>query len=114
MKRVFAHIGFSFALTLIALNFMNIKGAFAVLITASVLFLLSLLFKKTRKAVAIPLCIFSCVLASVSFIATYYGSYLPLQPLNGDCAEAEFYIVDIPEKTESGYKIGRASCRESV
>ena len=104
MKRVFAHIGFSFALTLIALNFMNIKGAFAVLITASVLFLLSLLFKKTRKAVAIPLCIISCVLASVSFIATYYGSYLPQQSLNGDCVEAEFYIVDIPEKTESGYK----------
>ncbi len=31
MKRVFAHIGFSFAITLIVLNFLGIEAAFAIL-----------------------------------------------------------------------------------
>jgi hypothetical protein len=62
MKRVFAHIGFSFALALIILNFLNVKWALAAAIAAGALFVVSLLIPKTRKAVAVPLCLFSLCL----------------------------------------------------
>lgn len=103
MKRVFAHIGFSFAITMIILNLLPIKGAFAVLALAGVLFVISILIKKTRNAAAVPLCLFSCVLASIIFISFSYGTFIPQQNLEGKEAEIKFYLTDIPEKTESGY-----------
>jgi len=103
MKRVFAHIGFSFALTLIILNFLPIQGTFAVLSAAGVLFVLSLLIKKTRRAAAVPICLLSCVLASVVFLSFYYGSYAPQNQLAGKKAEISFYITELPEKTNNGY-----------
>lgn len=103
MKRVFAHIGFSFALTLIVLNFLPIKGAFAVLLIACVLFAVSLLVKKTRKAAAVPLCLFSCILAGVVFVSFYYGSFVPQNKLADKKAEISFYLAELPEKTDNGY-----------
>lgn len=102
MKRVFAHIGFSVAITLIILNFLSIKGAFVVLGVTSVLFAVFMIIGKTRRAVAVPLCMCSCVLASVIFISFYYGSFLPQHTLENKEAEIYFYITDIPEETESG------------
>lgn len=103
MKRVFAHIGFSFAITMIILNLLPIKGAFAVLALAGVLFAVFILIRKTRNAVAVPLCLFSCMLASIIFISFSYGTFIPQQNLNGKETEIQFYLVDIPEKTDNGY-----------
>lgn len=103
MKRVFAHIGFSFAITMIILNLLPIKGAFAVLALVSVLFVIFTAVKKIRKAVAVPLCLFSCMLASVIFLSFSYGTFLPQQNLTDKETEIQFYLVDIPEKTDNGY-----------
>lgn len=103
MKRVFAHIGFTFAITMIILNLLPIKGAFAVLALAGVLFVVFTAVEKTRKAAAVPLCLFSCMLASIIFISFSYGTFLSQQNLIGKETEINFYIADIPEKTDNGY-----------
>lgn len=102
MKRVFAHIGFSAAITLIVLNFLPIEGAFVILVVTSVLFAVFMLIGKTRRAAALPVCMISCVLAAVIFIAFYYGSFLPQRSLAYKDAEIFFYISDIPEENDSG------------
>ncbi len=104
MKRVFAHIGFSFALTLVILNLISIKGVLVVFMTASALFVVPLLINKTRKAVAIPLCLFSAVLACLLFYSTYYANFLPQISLDSKVAETEFYVVELEEQNEYGYK----------
>ena len=101
MKRVFAHIGFSFAITLIILNVFTIKAALAVLMIAGAAFAVTSAVKKTRRAVSFPLCAFSAFLACVLFISSYYGTFLPQKALDGKTAEGEFYIVDV-DKSASG------------
>ena len=81
MKRVFAHIGFSFAITLIMLNFLEIEAAFVILAIASVAFAVSVLVRKTRRSVSVPLCMFMAVLAGVIFISNYYRRKLLMQKL---------------------------------
>lgn len=102
MKRVFAHIGFSAAITLVLLNFLPVEGAFVTLAVTSVLFVAFMLIGKTRRAAAVPLCMISCMLASVIFISFYYGSFLPQRSLAYKNAEIFFYITDIPEENDSG------------
>ncbi|MDE6110576.1 MAG: hypothetical protein K2F65_01535, partial [Eubacterium sp.] len=63
MKRVFAHIGFSFAITLIMLNFLEIEAAFVILAITSVAFAVSVIVRKTRRSLSVPLCMFSEFLA---------------------------------------------------
>lgn len=102
MKRVFAHIGFSFAVTLIVLNFLKIEAVLAVLAAVSALFVLSLVIPKTRNAVAVPLCLLCSVLACALFSVNYYCNYLPQTELSDKSAQVEFYITDIEEETSSG------------
>ena len=77
MKRVFAHIGFSFAITLVILNFFQIKTALVISAVTGAAFAVSLLIKRTRRGVAVPLGMLSAVLACVIFISNYYSSFLP-------------------------------------
>ncbi|MDE7124767.1 MAG: competence protein ComEC family protein, partial [Eubacterium sp.] len=103
MKRVFAHIGFSFAITLIVLNLFSIKAALVIFAITGVAFAVSFVLKKTRKAVSVPLCMFSAFLACAIFITTYYGTFLPCEKLNETTAYSEFYLVDLEQETSSGY-----------
>ncbi|MDE5604016.1 MAG: ComEC/Rec2 family competence protein [Eubacterium sp.] len=103
MKRVFAHIGFSFAITLIILNFLKIEAAFVILAIASVAFAISILLKITRQSVSVPLCMFSAVLACVIFISNYYFVFLPQKNLDAEKVNAEFYIVDLEENKNDSY-----------
>ena len=103
MKRVFAHIGFSFALALIILNFLNVKWALAAAVAAGALFVVSLLIPKTRKAVAVPLCLFTVMLAALMFSANYYLDYQPQAQLSGKTVKANFYVVDLEQNSPSGY-----------
>ena len=95
MKRVFAHIGFSFAITLIVLNFLGIEAAFAILAVAGVAFAVSVFFGKTRISLSVPLCMFAAVFASAIFISSYYSVFLPQKSLDSETVSAEFYIVDL-------------------
>lgn len=111
MKRVFAHIGFSFAITLIVLNFLKIEAAFVILAIASVAFAVSVLIRKTRRSLSVPLCMFMAVLACTIFISNYYSSFLPQKSLDAETVKAEFYIVDLEEsKNESYYYTVKTLC----
>ncbi|MDE5670804.1 MAG: hypothetical protein K2I14_05010, partial [Eubacterium sp.] len=103
MKRVFAHIGFSFAITLIVLNFLEIEAAFAVLAIAGVAFAVSVFVRKTRRSLSVPLCMFSAVLACAIFISNYYFIFLPQKNLDSETVSAEFYIVDLEEQRNDSY-----------
>ncbi|MDE6413250.1 MAG: hypothetical protein K2K42_05090, partial [Eubacterium sp.] len=103
MKRVFAHIGFSFAITLIILNFLKIEAAFVILAIASVAFAISIHLKRTRQSVSVPLSMFSAVLACVIFISNYYTVFLPQKNLDAETVNAEFYIVDLEENKNDSY-----------
>lgn len=103
MKRVFAHIGFSFAITLVLLNFLKIEAAFVILAIASVAFAVSVLFRKTRISLSVPLCMFMAVLASVIFVSNYYFSFLPQKSLDSETVTAEIYIVDLEEIKNDSY-----------
>lgn len=102
MKRIFAHIGFSFAVSLIILNFFSVKWAFVFLALALGLFLVFMLVKKTRRAVSFPL-VFACAaVAALIYICCCYATLEAQKPLHGASAEAEFYITDLEQENSSG------------
>lgn len=103
MKRVFAHIGFSFAITLIVLNFLKIEAAFVILAIAGVAFAVSVLIRKTRRSLSVPLCMFMAVLACSIFISNYFCSFLPQKNLDGETVHADFHIVDLEEQKNDVY-----------
>ena len=103
MKRAFANIGFTFAVTLIILNFLNVKWALAVFSAVSVLFVIFIAAERTRKAAALPLSMLSAALACVVFATAYNTVFLPQKVLYDQTVAAEIYIVEIEEKTGSGY-----------
>lgn len=103
MKRAFANIGFTFAVTLIILNFLNVRWALAVFSAVSVLFVIFIAAERTRKAAALPLSMLSAALACVVFATAYNTVFLPQKVLYDQTVAAEIYIVDIEEKTGSGY-----------
>ena len=71
MKRVFAHIGFSSALTLLILNLVSVR--FVPVITAGLaaVFAASLALKKYRQAAAVPVCLGSALFACLLFMFVY-------------------------------------------
>lgn len=99
MKRIFAIIGFSFALTLIVLNLIGIKSALAGICLAGAGFLFIILFKKAGKFIPVLICLASIAGASLVFCVNYYFTYLPQIELSGKTLEAEVYIVDLEENT---------------
>lgn len=103
MKRAFANIGFTFAVTLIILNFLDVRSALAAFTAVSVLFVIFIACRKTRKAAVFPLSMLSAALASLIFIVNYYGVFLPQSVLSGENVSASVYIVDVEQKTQSGY-----------
>lgn len=104
MKRIFAHIGFSFAVSLIILNFLSIEWALAATAAAGVLLIFSLAYSKTRRAGAVPLCLLSALLACVEFFTFYCTAVLPQQELDGKTVAARIYCVDLEKRTSSGYR----------
>lgn len=103
MKRVFAHIGFSFALTLFVLNIVSANWALVIFSAASVLFIASIAVRKTRSAVAVPLCLICVMLACTLFWVNYNSNYLKQLELDGKEAEAQFYIIDVEENNYYNY-----------
>ena len=100
MKRVFTHIGFSFALTMLVLNLISPGYALYAIIGLAVILFASLLVKKYRNALAVPLCLGAAVFACVIFSFTYNNVVLPEQSLDKKNAYCEFYITDIPRQND--------------
>lgn len=100
MKRVFAFIGFTVAITLVVLNIIPYHFAGLVLSIAVVLFIASLLIKFTRDGRVICVVLGSIVFACTMFMLVSDSSVLPARTLEQKSADAVFQIIDIPEYNE--------------
>lgn len=103
MKRVFAFVGFTVAITLFILNIISFTHSYFVLAGALILFLVSVLVKSLRQAKVLAVVSASAVFACLIFILVYNGSYLPQMQLDKQFAHTEVRIIDIEEKTQNGY-----------
>ncbi|MBE6741347.1 MAG: ComEC/Rec2 family competence protein [Ruminococcaceae bacterium] len=102
MKRVFAHIGFAFAITMLVLNLVPAKYDYYLMIGLAVLLIASLIIKKFRQALAVPVCLGAAVFACLIFILTFNLYVIPEQSLDGRKAECEFYITEEAQVNENG------------
>ncbi|MGN1202927.1 MAG: ComEC/Rec2 family competence protein, partial [Eubacterium sp.] len=97
MKRVFAFIGFTCAITLIFLNIIPFKFSKLIFLSAVILFLLSLLTKSTRQAKVFPVVAGSVAFACFVFMLFTVNSVMPAKELDGKTADVKFQITDIAE-----------------
>ncbi|MBR1763233.1 MAG: ComEC/Rec2 family competence protein [Eubacterium sp.] len=102
MKRVFAHIGFSFAVSMLVLNL--IPAQYSLYLMAGLAFLLiaSLFIKKYRQALAVPLCLGAATFACLIFALTVNLYVTPELSLSDKSAKCEFYITELPQITDDG------------
>lgn len=98
MKRVFAFIGFSMAITLIALNVFLTKNCMIALIGLAVLFTASLILPKYRQARVVPVSLGAALFACLLFCFNYYNSYLPQISIDGKTINTSFYVIDEGEQ----------------
>ncbi len=103
MKRVFAHIGFSAAVTLIVLNLIGAEYVLIISAGLAVIFAASLLIRKYRQALTVPICVGSALFACLIFLIVFNSAVVPELQLDGKSADVSFYIVSVPEQTKSGY-----------
>lgn len=97
MKRVFAFIGFTAALTLIVLNIISFNYSYLIIAIAVVLFAASLLIKKLRQAKAAPVVLGSVIFACLIFIVVSTSSVMPVKTLDKASAITYFQLVSPPE-----------------
>lgn len=98
MKRVFAHIGFSFAITMLVVNLTGAHIVKYILAGLAVILIASLAIKKYRQALAVPVCLGAAVFACIIFMISYNSYVVPEHSLDGQTGECEFYLVDLPEQ----------------
>ena len=103
MKRVFAHIGFSSATALIVINMISVSYVPYITAGLAVLFAASLMLKKYRQALALPLCFGSALFACLLFLCVYYSAVVPALSLSGKTGELSFYINDLPKFRKGEY-----------
>lgn len=96
MKRVFAYIGFSAALTQIVLCLVPITYGEYIKIAAiwlAVIFVASLLLPALRRAEVVPLCAGTSLLACLLFLFNFNAAVLPERALDSKTAECTFYVI---------------------
>lgn len=103
MKRVFAFVGFSAAITLIVLNTLPYNFVKFILLSAVILLFVSLLVKSLRQEKVLPITFGSMLFACLIFIACMQGTVLPQKALDGQTANTQFQITDIESETDDGY-----------
>lgn len=103
MKRVFAFIGFSMAITLIVLNTVAYSFAKYVFIAAALAFAASILVKKLRQEKVVPVTLGAVLFSCLVFIICMQSSVLPQKALDGETATAVFEIVDLETEDEDGW-----------
>lgn len=103
MKRVFAFIGFSSAITLIVLNMIPYTFIKFIVLLTVVFFAVSLSAKPLRQGKVVPITFGSILFACLIFIVFMQGAVLPQKALDAQTADVEFKIVDIEQETDDGY-----------
>lgn len=103
MKRVFAFIGFSVAITLMVLNIIPYTFIKFVLLLTVILFAVSLSVKPLRQGKVMPITFGSILFACLIFIVFLQGNVLPQKALDSKTANIDFEIVDIEQETDDGY-----------
>lgn len=103
MKRAFAHIGFSFGVTLFALNVLGSEFALYAAVALAGVFVCSVLLPKIRSGVSVPLCAGSALFACLLFLYAYHAVVLPQLALDGKTADCVFYITNLGEPSTNGY-----------
>ena len=94
MKRIFTHIGFSTAVTLLVINLLPVNSISLIMLGLAVLSAASLvIFKGKEKAIFV--CLISGVFACGVFLCTYNATVAPQLSLDSAEADTEFYITDI-------------------
>jgi len=102
MKRVFAFIGFTAAITLILLNIIPFSAIKYLLILAVALLVVSLLVKSLRYGKVVPIVLMSMIFACLIFMMNYSLSYCPISALGGQSADISFKIIDLPTMKADG------------
>lgn len=97
MKRIFAFIGFTMAITLILLNILSYSFSLLILSIAVVLFFASLLPKSIRQAGVLPVVFGSIVFACLLFVTSYNSAVVPAKALDGVTANVKLQIIDLPD-----------------
>lgn len=111
MKRICAYIGFSVAISLLVLNLISINLIFVISAGLIILLIVSLVLPKYRKTAVVPLCIGSAVFACALILMCNFANAQPQLQLNGDTAQTEFYIIDLPEKDSNGKYVYKAKTK---
>ena len=102
MKRVFAHIGFSMAVTLLAVQLLPDRLWVGITAGLAVLFAVSLCLKKYRQAVTVPLCFGSALFACLLLIFSVSAIAQPQLALDGERCETSFYLLDAGTQDDYG------------
>ncbi|MBR2133702.1 MAG: ComEC/Rec2 family competence protein [Eubacterium sp.] len=102
MKRVFAFIGFSCAITLFILNSFAYNAYLYVLLVCVILFALSLIIKPLRQEKVVPTVLGSAVFACLIFTLTMSGVNTEHNALCGKTAACSFKIIEPYEMTTTG------------
>ncbi len=103
MKRLFAHIGFSVGVTLLAVNLMDIRLVPLALAGLTVMLTVSLLLSQLREAVTAPLCLSAAVFACLIYMVTFHAVAEPALSLDGKTADATGYVISLPEERDGTY-----------
>ena len=103
MKRLFAHIGFSCAVSLLVLNLIPFQFVLPILAGLCVLFAAAIMIKKYRQALCVPVCLASAIFSTALFICFYKSSVEPCLMLDGKSSETLLYITSLAQKTANGY-----------
>lgn len=103
MKRVFAFVGFTSAITLILLNTVDYSIAKIVFLLSAVSFAASLIIKSLRQGRVVPLVLGTALFSCFIFAVFMQGSVMPQKQLDGKTVQADFKIIDIEQETDNGY-----------
>lgn len=103
MKRVFAHIGFSVGVTLLAVNLMPVRLVPIALAGLAVMLTVSLLLSHLREAVTAPLCLSAAVFACLIYLTVFHAVAAPALALDGKTADATAYVMSLPEEHNGKY-----------
>ena len=102
MKRVFAFIGFSFAITLLFVNVIPFSVVKYVALILSILTVISFLIKSIRQAKVVPVILCSCTVACLLFSFVYSNFTVPQLALDNKEASATLSITSVGNENNSG------------
>lgn len=102
MKRVFAFIGFSFAITLLFVNIISFSAVRYFTLVLSILTVISFIIKSIRQARVVPVILCSCTIACLLFSFVYSNITAPQLALDNTEAQASLVLTSVGEENGSG------------